>query len=255
MLVHGDPGVGKTSLIGTGGSDYRTLIIRPPIDHADPIVGSGVQEMLVSNWEDIFDALEYLRHEGESWDWVWIDSISLLQDIGLDDVYESAIDSKGGRSGARARFGPDRGEYRINMWRLEQFIRFAVGASLFNMGVTAHSFWFTDPELGNTQLMPWIQGRAMPQKICGMMNLVAYMEVVRREVRGQTRESRVLRVNKTERYYAKCQFKTPTGEPVFDGGSIYNPTMPEIATALGRKSTASRSRRGTRPAGRTRKGA
>ena len=232
MLVHADIGVGKTSLIGSGGENFKTLLIRSPIDHADPIIGSGVKELIVKNWEEIFEALEYLRHEGHEWDWVWWDSISLTQDIGLDDVFQNIVDMKGP---ARAKFGPDRGEYRVNMWRLEQFVRHTVGAGGFNFGITAHSFWYTDPEgdAPTSQLMPWIQGKAKPQKICGMMNLVGYMEVKQRQVRGEERVSRIIHFNKTDRYYAKCQFKLPSGEPVFgDNGTVVNPTMPKLMEAI-----------------------
>lgn len=248
-LNYADPGAGKTSLIGTGGKDYKILMMRPPIDHADPIIGSGVQEMVVRNWEDIFEGLDYMQHEGHNWDWFWLDSISLLQDVGLDDVYQNAIDAKGGRGGERAKYGPDRGEYRVNMWRLEQFIRHTVGAGEFNFGITAHPFWFTDPDSGETQLMPWIQGKAMPQKICGMMNLVSYMEVREREIRGEKRQTRILHFNKSSDYYAKCQFNRD-GRSVFEEDSI-NPTLPEIMETIGRGPTkAVRGRAASRPSGR-----
>lgn len=243
LLVHGDIGVGKTSLIGSGGKDYKTLIIRPPIDHTDPIVGSGCQETVVSNHEQLFECLEYLRHEGNEWDWVWLDSISLMQDIGLDDVYESMLDTKGPAGSlarkTRAQFGPDRGEYRVNMWRLEQWVRYAVGARMFNLGITAHSFWYEpfDSDVPPA-LWPWIQGKAMPQKICGMMNIVGYLAVKEREVRGTKKASRILSTNKTESWYAKCQFKVPgsnqTGPSVFGvDGTLVNPTMPKIMELIG----------------------
>jgi hypothetical protein len=80
MLVHADIGWGKTSLIGTGGKQFKTLIMRPPIDHVDPIIGSGCDEMVVKDWEEIFEGLDYMRHEGyKKYDWFWMDSISLLQ--------------------------------------------------------------------------------------------------------------------------------------------------------------------------------
>jgi hypothetical protein len=145
-MIYGDPGIGKTTLIGTGGSAFKTLIIRPPTDHTDPIVGSGCQETIVRDWEQIWEVLEYLRHEGSVWDWVWLDSISLMQDFGLDDVYDGILDRKGPvgslARAAREQFGPDQGEYRVNMWRLEQWIRHTVGAADFNFGVTAHPFWY-----------------------------------------------------------------------------------------------------------------
>ncbi len=246
MLIHGDIGCGKTSLIGSGGKDYKTLIIRTPVDHTDPIIGSGCQQTTITSHEDLFETLEYLRHEGDQWDWVWVDSISLLQDIGLDDVYTTMLDSKGPvGSQARAhreRFGPDKGEYRINMWRLEQFVRYAVGARMFNLGITAHSFWYEpqDSEIP-AALWPWVQGKMMPQKICGMMNVVGFMEVRTKEVRGEKRNIRQIRTNKTEEFYAKCQFKLPDARGQFkmDGPSVFgnngtmvNPTMPKVVEAI-----------------------
>jgi hypothetical protein len=255
MLVHADIGWGKTSLIGTGGKQFKTLIMRPPIDHVDPIIGSGCDEMVVKDWEEIFEGLDYMRHEGyKKYDWFWMDSISLLQDVGLDDVYQGVLDAKAAEKGAtgakaRARFGPDRGEYRVNMWRLQQWIRYAVGAEAFNLGITAHSFWYEDPETNEpaSQLMPWIQGKQMPSKICGMMNLVCFGELRTRTVRGEERLSRVLHTNKTERWYAKNQFKLPGGAGVFgDTGTIINPTMPEIVAAINKRSARTPTRRRTR---------
>lgn len=248
MLIHSDIGVGKTSLIGSGGKDYKILIVRPPIDHTDPIVGSGCHETIVRDHEELFEVLDYMKHEGDQWDWMWIDSISLLQDIGLDDVYLSMLDSKGPVGSEarkhRERFGPDKGEYRVNMWRLEQFIRHAVGARMCNLGITAHSFWYEpqDSEIPAT-LWPWVQGKAMPQKICGMMNVVAYMSVKNVEVRGEKRLVRQIQTGKSESYYAKCQFKLPDAQGRFriDGPSVFgptgtmvNPTLPKIMEAIGK---------------------
>jgi hypothetical protein len=238
VLIHADIGWGKTTLIGTGGKLYKTLIIRPPIDHVDPIVDSGCQEVVVSNWEEIFETLEYVQHAGQEWDWVWIDSISLLQDVGLDDVYENILDRKGPVGSLarkdREQFGPDRGEYRVNMWRLGQYIRHTVGAGTVNLGITAHSFWWDPNDNGVTPscLWPWVQGKMMPQKICGMMNIVGYGAIETREHRGQKRTVRVLHTNAAENYYAKCQVKLPDGGSVFGNGDIINPTLPTIMEAI-----------------------
>lgn len=257
MLIHGDIGVGKTSLIGSGGKDFKTLIIHPPIDHMDPIIGSGAMEAIVRNWEDIFEVFEQLRHEGDQWDWVWLDSISLFQDIGLDDVYEGMLDQKG-PAGSEARknreaFGPDRGEYRVNMWRLAQWVRHIVGEGAFNLGIMGHSFWY-EPEDGDAYLAPWIQGKGMVSKICGMMNIVGYMHL--EEVAGRggtTRERRVIEWNKTERYYAKNQFKKKDGTSVFPEGRSVNPMMPELVAAIlsGNRPASAGRRRTPRAAAKT----
>ena len=251
ILIHADIGWGKTSFIGSGGKDMKILIMRPPIDHADPIIGSGCQEMVVTNWEEIFEGLEYVQHEGSKWDWFWLDSISLLQDVGLDDVYEGVLDRKG-PVGSLARkdreaFGPDRGEYRVNMWRLGQWVRHTVGAGTVNLGITAHSFWWEPNDQGVTPscIWPWVQGKMMPQKICGMMNIVGYGSLQEREHRGRKRTVRVLHTNATESYYAKCQIKLPDGGSVFGSGDIVNPTLPGIVEAIqaGRPSTNGRTTR------------
>lgn len=261
-LIHGDTGVGRTTFIGTGAEmGLKTLIIRPPTDHVDSILNSGAKEIVVRDWTEIAEAEDYCRYEGHKWDWIWIDSYSLLQDIGLDDVYQAVVDSKGGSGGRRSMFGPDRGEYRVNMWRLESMIRHIVGSGGgFNLGVTAHSFWYTpsDDEAASGSepvLMPWIQGRRMPTKICGMMNIVSYYELTKREVRGRTKEQRVMSFNKTAKFYAKCGFRLPDGGSPFDGGKLWEPTMPKFIERISEarlvteddKEKGSRRPSGTRP--------
>jgi hypothetical protein len=242
MLIFADPGAGKTTLIGTGGKQLKTLLIRPPFDHVDPILGSGVKETIVRDWTEMLDVQEYLRHEGEEWDWVWLDSISLFQDAGLDDRFAAAVENKP----SRANQGPDKPEYRVNMWRLEQWVRHTVGAELFNLGITAHPFWMTsqskeDPDEVVEKLMPWIQGKSMPQKICGYMNIVGYYEV---SPTKDNPERRMLYTKGNNRYYAKDQF-----DALGKNGVMVDPTMPQIAKALEGKRAKEEPRKGRgRPA-------
>src|SRR4051812_14235093 len=92
MCLYGIPGAGKTRIIGTG---PKTLIVRPPTDHTESIRGGDAHEKVVRDWDDLYEVYEYLRHGGhEEWDWVWLDSISLFQDHGLDDIWEKVVDEK-----------------------------------------------------------------------------------------------------------------------------------------------------------------
>jgi len=120
-----------------------------------------------------------------------------------------------------------------------------VGAGTVNLGITAHSFWWEPFDNGVTPscIWPWIQGKMMPQKICGMMNVVGYGSIETREHRGRKRTVRVLHTNATENYYAKCQIKAD-GRSVFDG-DVINPTLPGLMEkiALGRPSTNGRANR------------
>lgn len=202
VCIYGDPGVGKTRLIGT--SPGRVLLISPPTDHADSLLPGDkerVERRTVADWDGMWNTLDYLRHEGDNWDWVWLDSVSLMQDHLLDDIWETVVREKP----HRARYGLDQGEYGINMFRIGQWMRHIVGPDSFNFGFTAHAIQLLpsdDPE-ADRKLMPWVQGKMMSPKLCGYMNQVLFMEVAKI---GGKDDRRVLRTHASERYYAKDQF-------------------------------------------------
>lgn len=227
MALYGDPGVGKTRLIGS--SPGRVLLVRPPTDHTDAIRPTDrrrIKEIVVSDWDGMSELLDFLRHEGAKFDWVWVDSISLLQDHLLDDIWETTIAEKP----ARARYGLDQQEYGINFFRLAAWIRHVVGPDLFNFGFTAHVAELLpspDPEI-ERKLMPWIQGKNMSPKFCGYMKVVAFMEVAKI---GGKEGRRVLRLSASDRYYAKDQFDmTPDGR-------VIDPTMPKIVDLINKSRT------------------
>jgi len=232
MMVYGQPGIGKTRLVGTGA---KTLIVRPPLDHTDSIRGGDAKETVVNNWEDMNGVLEWARHEGSQFSWIWLDSISAFQDQGLDDIWATVIDEKP----HRARWGLDQAEYGINMHRLSLWVRHMVGAAEsegFNFGLTAwpRDLPVTEADDSPEALMPWIQGRNMPQKMCGYMNVVAYytFTTIKKEQR------RVLRFASTEDYYAKDQFDA------FPDGKLLDPTMSKIEERI--KAARPTSSRGSR---------
>jgi AAA domain len=220
ILVYAHPGRGKTVFASTSAEIGKTLVIRSPVDHIPRLaLDSGAEQALVRNWDEMYELLEFLRHEPDAYDWVWLDSISLWQDVGLDDVFQAAIE----RKPSRREYGPDKGEYGINMGRLAEWVRFVVGANAFHFGVTAHPIPMMDPVTDGLILMPWVQGKQMAEKICGYMNLVCYLEV--RERRNGTRY-RAMYSQATEDYYAKDQFDA------FEGGKMLNPTMKKVVEAI-----------------------
>jgi len=217
LMVYGDPGVGKTRLIGTA---PKTLILRPPTDHTDSIRDSDAEEWVIRDWNEMAEAQEYLRHEGaKNWDWVWLDSISLWQDTGLDDIWESVIAQKP----HRAEFGLDKGEYGRNMQRLARWVRHMVGMDAVNFGITAHPFEGTDIN-GDVKLMPYVQGVNMAEKVMGYMNMVTYLEVREKKNNGGT--YRVLHSQASEDYKAKDQFDA------LENGKLVEPTMPKIVKLI-----------------------
>lgn len=216
MGLHGYSSAGKTRLISTL---PRTLIIRPPIEHTESVKepAAGVKEWVVHDWNEMLDdVLDYLRHEGKKWQFVWLDSASGWQDVGLDDVWDDTV----AKFPHRKKTPVDRGEYNANMVRLARFCRAAVGCDQFNFGFTAWPEELED-EAGNTRLMPWIQGKNMSNRFVGYMKLVCYLERVPK-AKGSDEFVRVLRWNESTKYFTKDQIGLP------NGGKLVNPTMPKL---------------------------
>ena len=219
MMIYGEPGIGKTrGFPGACGKLGRTLIIRPPVDHTDSIRDTAnIDEWVVRSWSDMDDALIYCRVEGaRKYDWVWLDSVSLWFDQGLDDIWEATLQ----RKPERKTFGLDRPEYGVNMERTGQWVRHMVGCPDWHFGMTAHVSERESTE--NKQdpqpkLMPYIQGKNMPPKLCGYMNVVGYLHF--EEVGRAKTKTRVLSLDATDNYYAKDQFDAS------ENGRIVNPDI------------------------------
>jgi hypothetical protein len=189
----------------------------------DSIRVTGADEWEITDWAEMLNALEYLRHDGaKDYKWAWLDSISLWQDTGLDDIWEGVIQ----RRPDRAQWSLDKGEYGINMWRLQQWVRAAIAIPNLNIGITAHPAEMLNPIDGEVKLQPWIQGKNMSTKIQGYMKIVGYMEVVPANQNTSGKPRRELRTAGTERFEAKDQFDA------FPNGRLVDPTLEKIESAI-----------------------
>jgi hypothetical protein len=260
ILIFSDAGGGKTTLIGSGGKEYNILLIRSPEDHVDCIIGSGVNEVVVHDWEDMGEVQQMLHHEGEKYDWVWLE-FGMWQDRGLRDVYGVALDRAGPDGSAarnhRKQFGPDKGEYQINMNRISELVSDLSSSEMFHFGMTAQP-WIgpkikTDDEIDvdesspSEEVQPWVQGKNMIPKIAGMFNIVGYLYVAQAMVRGKRREVRKIQFDKTPYIYAKNQFKKPDGTSIIPEGHMVNPTLPKFMEAYNTRQQAARKRPVRRP--------
>lgn len=221
MFLYGLPGAGKTRLIGSG---PKTLILRPPTDHTDSItLPADVDEMELADWAGLLEVFQWMQQGGaDRYEWVWLDSITLMQEYGLDDVFQAAID----RQPHRAQYGPDKGEYGINMSRLGKLVRDTVGlakAGHFNFGMTAHVMELHDP-VNDTELWaPQVQGKNMSHKFSGYMNIVAYLQ---KDDKGKR-----LLLTDAEGFVGKDQFDC---FPELKSGrhGLVNPTMKDVDAAI-----------------------
>lgn len=253
LLVYGIAGAGKTRLIGS--TPGRTLIIRPATDHTTSIgklaSGVSIDEWEVNNWNGMTEALDFCKFEASKhYDWVWYDGISNGQDAGLDDVWADTL----ARKPERGKYGLDKSEYGINMHRLGVWIRAFIAMDRVNLGITAHPYETTAGggyetsrlEEGDAILMPWIQGKNMPMKICGYMNGVFYLRVTKDSKTKKTIRELITDITPREygaTIYAKNQ--------LFPGKKLINPTMPELLALIngsGRANMASARKAGTRTA-------
>lgn len=264
FLLFADAGGGKTTFIGSGGGEMKILLIRSPEDHVDCILGSGVDEVIVRDWEEMTEVQSMLHHEGSKYDWVWLE-FGLWQDRGLRDILESAVDRAGPVGSAarkhRASFGADKGEYKTNMDRLSSLVADLSSSESFHFGMTAHA-WVgprikTEDEVSEDEpeetVQPWVQGRGMIAKLAGMFNIVGYLYITKATVRGQTRSVRKIQFDKTPSIYVKNQIKKPDGTSIIPEGSMINPTLPKFMEAYNtrqrpkrRPATTSRPARGRR---------
>jgi hypothetical protein len=226
ILVCAPSGWGKTRLAGT--SPGNGLFIRPPVDYVDSVNDEDRprwKEWVVNDWTAMEDVFEHCRHEADKlYDWVWFDSISAYQDIGLDDLWQVIIDEKPHRK----RYGLDKGDYWINMQRLGRWVRDMATLSnsgAFNFGITAWPAELSpspeDSEI-EQKMMPWVQGKNMAMKVCGYVNVVAFGTIT-------SKGTRRLQLNESEHIYAKDQFD------LTDKGFMLNPTMSKIQTAVEQK--------------------
>lgn len=206
-MLYAYPGHGKTSFISSGAAEgLKILLIRSPMDQIPKrALGTGMQEWIVSSWEDMLEVQEYAQHEGSKWDWIWEDCISVMQDVLLDDIWGATVAEKPHRDNLTPSGGLDRGEYGRNMERIKRHVRHMAGCRQFHYGITAHPFEAPHPanDEGGVVLQPYVQGKNMSQHICAIMNTVSFMEV--KENEDQTKKWRRFYFAESERWYAKDQ--------------------------------------------------
>lgn len=198
VCLYADNGTGKTALV----TSAPGLILQ-----ADPggtttaaSMGREGRAKVITTWEDMEDVEDYFRNGPgcDKYNWVWLDSVSLFQEIGLEDVMNGVVS----RKPHRKVYHPDIGEYGENMNRLKLWVRHMCGLSV-NFGFTAHPFRTEDEQTGEIQYLPWVQGKGMPNSLCGMVDVIAYMKI---ESDKAGEDHQVCYFKKKNMYYAKDRY-------------------------------------------------
>lgn len=220
MMIYGDNGVGKTPLIATS-PDCIIL-------NADPqyavmsarAAGSSAKVWTIRDWDDADEAHEYFRHSKHPFRWIWCDSISGLQEGGLEFIMENLVAAKPHRD----RYVPDMKEYLQNMNRLRTWVRYMSSLPV-NFGLTGHPFRWELEDSDEAQVWPWVQGKGMPASICGFMNVIGYLRIVKKK---DAEPRQVLYTRKLPKYYARDRFGALPP-------AMENPTIPEIERLILKK--------------------
>lgn len=219
------PGVGKTTLWGTGGERVAIMNSDTPgsIFSAERS-GSRAHIIEAFDYDQLAEAYEWVKHEAipaKALDWFIWDSLTLFQDRTLiDDVLVDAHAENPRQSEDVA----SQREYLINMNRIGKWVRMLVELPI-NVGFSFHVMTGTDPG-GETVWMPMMQGKKgeFASYICGYLNVVAYLGVTT----GGTR--RLI----TDRAYAKDYFVKDQFHALRTNGKGFmdNPTLPKISSLI-----------------------
>lgn len=217
MLVHGEPGVGKSVLAG---SAPKALILAHNLDETSSAAefGSSAQVWHVPTHHEMEEAYQYIRHEGvNEFEWICWDNGTLWQEQSLDRVMEDLVTEKPHRN----RWVPDMHEYLVVQNQLSTYVR-QFQALPIHFLMVCHTMRTEDDD-GRIQYVPMIQGGQgqLSQKIAGYMNVVAYMSAVQKK-EGETRK---IYVNKRSRYLAKSRWKGLQGE-------MSDPTITKVMDAV-----------------------
>lgn len=217
MIVYGYPGEGKTVFWGSG---ENVLIMDSDhgIDSARAL-GSKADAASVTDYRELDELYEWIKNDpSHGYKWIVWDSLTLFQDRTLiDEIMVNA-----------AMENPNQDEdvpavrhYLKNMNRIGKYVR-AFTALPINFGISCHVTTETDQD-GNNVLMPLVQGKGMPSKVAGYMNVIGFLG------KAQTDDGKAVQrmlTQKVGRFYAKDRFNRL-------GKHVDKPTLPKIEQMIG----------------------
>lgn len=233
FCLYSHPGEGKTVFWGTGNERILILDSDPGMGtQSAKALGSSALVMPVTDYEELQEAYEYCKHDLHKdypkVEWVAWDSLTLFQDRTLiDDIMLDAI----AENPKQDEFVPSQRQYLQSMNRIGRYVRLFVELP-FHFGVSCHVEMEKDDKDGSSLWMPQVQGKNMPSKVAGYMNLVGYMD--KATVKQDGKDVKVQRIlfEKVGKFYAKDRFNSI-------GKHLDKPTIPKLEALVLKGSAAS----------------
>jgi phage nucleotide-binding protein len=219
ILVYGESGAGKTVLAA---SSPNALILDADNGMASAAaLGMSCDVWSVKDYRDLDEAYDFRRRspEAKKYDWLWLDSATLFQELGMDQIMQETVK----RSPHRDPYVPDRLEYVRNQNHLSNWVRH-MKALPGNFGITALVTRIEDED-GDVMYVPAITGGGkipMYAKMCGYMDVVGRLYVTRKK--GEEERHRLLQTQEDGKYYAKDRFNVL--------GQMRDPSIPTLTDTV-----------------------
>jgi hypothetical protein len=213
--LYSHPGEGKTVFWGSGGTDVLFINSDPEGTISATAQGHRYHVVDAYDWDDMEQVYDWLKgDQPDDFRWIIWDSLTLFQDAALiDDVMVEAS----AENPKQEEFVPSRREYLINMNKIGRMVR-QLSKLPYNIGISFHVMTTTESGGDGTIFMPQVQGKNMPSKIAGYMNVLGYMD------KRKTEDDKVVQsilFQKQGRYYAKDRWAAL-------GQRVDKPTLPKV---------------------------
>jgi len=229
-IIYGPPGIGKTPFWGSGGERVVFMDSDLGTESAEA-TGSKAHSVAVTDYHELSEVYEWLRHDKHEFSWVVWDSLTLFQDrVLVDEITPDA-------AAMNPKQDPDVAspkEYLVNQNRIGRYVRLFAGLPI-NFGISCHVMVGQNPNDsdGGLLYMPAIQGKSkngidLATKVCGYMNVIGYFGLGKKEVNGKTTRVRRMLFKMTDTHLARDRFAAlPT---VMD-----DPTLPRVEELINAK--------------------
>lgn len=218
MCLYSHPGEGKTVFWSSGGKDVLFINSDPEGPISGRAQGNRFHMVEAYDWDDMDQIYDWLKgDQPDDFRWIVWDSLTLFQDaVLIDDVMVDAV----AKSPTQEEFVPSKREYLINMNRVGRMVR-QLAHLPYNFGVSCHVMTTTESGGDGTLFMPQVQGKNMPSKVSGYMNVVGYMGKQKVDVNGKEAVRQTIQFQRRGRHYAKDRWDAL-------GQVLVQPTLPKV---------------------------